>query len=190
MKLSVAHHSLPAVGEIVNGDQAIERRQDDQHLVAVIDGLGHGQGAHAASTAGVRYLLEVDFSLPLMDVMAGMHDAMGGTRGAAATVCVFRPGKVEACAVGNVELRTGSLRLPLVASPGVLGVRVSRFRCCETQISRAARLILFSDGISSRVRFEDLSHLGPGEFCEVVMDRHRKDHDDSTVMAIDVEPLS
>jgi negative regulator of sigma-B (phosphoserine phosphatase) len=82
------------------------------------------------------------------------------------------------------------LRIPLVASPGVLGVRVSKFRTCEAIVSRAARLILFSDGISSRARFEELAHLSGPEFCHEVMAQHRKDHDDSTVLVADMEPFS
>lgn len=190
MKLSVAYHSVPAAGQILNGDRAVERKHGDAHLVGVIDGLGHGPGADTASSAGEAFLQEVDLSLPLLEIMEGMHRAMGGTRGAAATVCLLQRGKIEACAVGNVELRSGSLRIPLVASPGVLGVRVNKFRTCEATVSRAARLVLFSDGISSRARFEELAHLSGPDFCLEVMAQHRKEHDDSTVLVADMEPFS
>jgi negative regulator of sigma-B (phosphoserine phosphatase) len=125
----------------------------------------------------------------MLQIMEGLHRTMAGTRGAAGTVVLFREGKVEACAVGNVELRSGDLRLPLVATPGVLGVRVRKFRTCEAVVSRPGRAILFSDGISSRAPFLDFLRLGPGEFCEEILNSYRRDHDDSTVLAADVEPF-
>lgn len=191
MKINVAHESVPAVGQVENGDRAFQRRAHGVHLLSVIDGLGHGSGAMEASHRGAEFLEGVDLRRPLLDIMEGMHTAMGGTRGAAATVCLFRDdNSVEACAVGNVEFRSASLRIPLVASPGVLGVRVARFRTCEASVHRPVRIVLFSDGISSRVRFEEFAHLAPKECCQQLMTQHRKDHDDSTVLVADVEPNS
>ena len=123
----------------------------------------------------------------LEDIMRGAHRALTGTRGAAATLCMIRDGGMEACAVGNVELRSGDLRIPLVTSPGILGTRVAKFRTCVQRITKPGRLILFSDGISSRVRFEELSHLEPQAFCEQILVEHRRDYDDSTILVADLE---
>ncbi len=187
MKVTVAHASVPAAGETENGDKALYRRQDDVHLLAVIDGLGHGSGAHEASLAAQTFLTDVGLESPLLDIMEGVHGALSRTRGAAGTVCLIRGGTMEACAVGNVELRSGRLRLPLVASPGVLGTRVSKFRVCEVAVDRAARIILFSDGISSRIRFEDQASLSPNALCDHVIEMHRRDYDDCTILVADLE---
>jgi negative regulator of sigma-B (phosphoserine phosphatase) len=187
VKITVAHASVPAAGERENGDKAIYRAEGSGHLVAVVDGLGHGAGAHEASSAAEAYLASASLAAPLSAIMEGIHDALSRTRGAAATVCLLRPGKIEVCAVGNVELRSGRLRLPLVASPGVLGTRVAKFRICETVIEKPARIILFSDGISSRVRFEEHAALTPKELCQHTMSEHRRDYDDCTILVADIE---
>lgn len=189
MKMTVAHVSLPAQGESVNGDRALYRSDENGHLVAVIDGLGHGPAADEASQAAVAYLASSDLASPLLDLMEGAHRAMNGTRGAAATVCVLRKGAIQICAVGNVEMRSGTLRVPLITSPGVLGTRVHKFRICQAPIERNARLILFSDGISSRVHFEQHTGLSPHELCQHVITEHRRDHDDATILVADLEPL-
>jgi phosphoserine phosphatase RsbX len=188
MNLTVAHLSVPAQGEVLNGDRAYYRTDGARHLLAVVDGLGHGQGAHEASLAALEYWTGVDLSAPLHDLMVGAHGAMSGTRGAAATVCLISERSIHACAVGNVEVRSSALRIPLVTSPGVLGVRVQKFRTCEAPIEKAARLILFSDGISTRVRFEEHANLSPQELCKHVIAQHRRDYDDSTILVTDVEP--
>lgn len=187
MNVTVAHSSVPAAGETENGDKAIYRREGSGHLVAVVDGLGHGAGAHEASAAAENYLASANLKAPLSAIMEGIHDALSRTRGAAAAICLLRSGKLEACSVGNVELRSGRLRLPLVTSPGVLGTRVAKFRICETVVEKSARIILFSDGISSRIRFEEHAALTPKELCQHTISEHRRDHDDCTILVADIE---
>lgn len=186
----MAHASVPAAGELENGDKALYRKENERHLFAVVDGLGHGFGAHEASAAARDYLTSVSLDESLLDIMEGVHDALSRTRGAAGTVCVLRGRTLQACAVGNVELRSGRLRLPLVASPGVLGTRVAKFRICETIVDVPARIILFSDGISSRVRFDEQTEMSPDDLCDHVLQTHRRDHDDCTILVADLETSS
>lgn len=190
MNVNLAHLSVAAQGEVKNGDRPFYRQDGDAHLLGVIDGLGHGPGAHEASLAAMNYLGQVDLTTPLHDMMMGAHAALSGTRGAAATVCLISGHWIQVCAVGNVEMRCSALRIPLVTSPGVLGVRVQKFRVCQANIEKRARLILFSDGISTRIRFEEHASLSPQELCTLVIAQHRRDYDDSTILVTDVEPSS
>lgn len=186
VSVAVAHLSLPMVGQIANGDRAIFRTDDDQRILfAVIDGLGHGVEAAAASEAGEKYLRSVSLSTPLVEIMRHMHDAMAGSRGAAATVCILRSREMEACAVGNVEVRCADLRLPLVFSAGILGVRVAKFHVCHAPIMGRARFVMFSDGISSRTPIEDVRTLSPSVACEAIMKKYRRKEDDATVLVAD-----
>ncbi len=191
MKLAVAHRSLPKIGEFANGDRAFVRSDGSgRSLIAVIDGLGHGPGADAASRAATECLDRVSLQAPLLDMMEDVHSALTGSRGAAATVCVLRDGRVEACAVGNVELHCSPIRLPLIFSRGVLGVRVAKFRICEAPLNQAARIVLFSDGISSGAKTSDLQGLSPDVTCDTIMTGHRREHDDATVLVADVKPVA
>ena len=188
MKIVASHHSIPAIGETANGDRAYFRVDGQRFLIAVVDGLGHGPGADAVSSTAEKHFASADLSLPLLDLMQSTHAKLGGSRGAAATLCLFHGSRVEACAVGNVELRSGVLQLPLVGSPGVLGARVAKFRVCEATVERPGRLILFSDGISSRTRFDEFRELSPERACQEVIEQHRRDYDDCTVLIADLDP--
>ncbi len=187
VKVAAASSSLPAAGEDKNGDRAVIREDGGVHLLAVIDGLGHGPGADEVSCKAQEFLLGVDLAQPLHQIMEEVHRSIAGTRGAAATICILRGETIEACAVGNVELRTGTIDLPLVASPGVLGARVAKFRICEAKIRKAGRIFIFSDGISSRTRFDEMKSLSPKQCCDLVVREHRRDYDDSTILVADVE---
>ena len=82
MKVQVGHASLPKVGELANGDRPFFRQNEQQQsLLAVIDGLGHGPEAEVAALAALRYLSEVSLDTSLEQLMPSLHDSMRGTRG-------------------------------------------------------------------------------------------------------------
>jgi negative regulator of sigma-B (phosphoserine phosphatase) len=186
--VDVAHVSVPRAGEIVNGDRAISFRwPDGRALFGVIDGLGHGHGAHDVSRAAAEYLSNLSAAASIRGLMEGLHDHLSGSRGAAATLCLLIHDKLEVCAVGNVELRCVETQVPLMFSPGILGMRVQKFRCCEAVLKPRSRIVIFSDGISTRLRHEELRPLPPQEACKQLVDRYRRAEDDATVMVADVE---
>jgi negative regulator of sigma-B (phosphoserine phosphatase) len=187
MKLDVAHVTAPKVGEIENGDRFVFRTDvADRALIAVIDGLGHGPEAARASQTAAEFLNDVSLESELTEIMERLHRKMSGTRGAAGTICILRDGIARACAVGNVELRSADVRLPLVFSAGILGVRVAKFHVCVAPLDVRCRLVLFSDGISSRTPLEDFRRLKPAQACEAVMQKHRRKEDDATIGVLDL----
>jgi negative regulator of sigma-B (phosphoserine phosphatase) len=188
MKIQVAHASLPKLGETANGDLPLHRRDEaDRNLLTVIDGLGHGPEAQAAAFAGRRYLSEVPLSTPFEQIMAGLHESMRGTRGAAGAVCVIIGHDLVACAVGNVELRSVGAEIPLISSAGIIGVRVQKFRICRTSIKSACRLVMFSDGLTNPTGINDTLSLAPQLACDNLLTRHRRTYDDATVLIADFE---
>jgi serine/threonine protein phosphatase PrpC len=174
-------------GEVANGDRALARTEEgDCALLAIVDGLGHGRDASLAAQAAEDYLRSVSLQTPLIDVMQSVHDRLAGTRGAAATVCILQRKEIEVCAVGNVEIRSADVRLPLVYSAGILGSRVRKFHVCRATLGAKARLVLFSDGISSRTAVEDVRKLSPEAACDAIMKKYRRT-DDATVLVADTE---
>jgi negative regulator of sigma-B (phosphoserine phosphatase) len=185
--IEVADLSVPKVGERANGDRAVSRRdRDGRHMIAIVDGLGHGRGAEEVAVMTVQELTAVSLGLPVRQIMEKVHDRLRGSRGVAATVCVITDGKLEACAVGNVELRCTEVQLPFMFSPGILGVRVQKYRVCEGKLQPGTRLVMFSDGISTRTRLEDFRKLRPAEACAKIIEGHRRYEDDATVLIADV----
>lgn len=198
---TTAYRTSPKAGEEENGDAVLVRREDDAVTLAVIDGLGHGRLAAAAATAAVECLGRLPFGVELEEAMRAVHDALRGTRGAAAAVVQLRgPSRaggrtplasetttLVCCGVGNVEIRCLGAKLPILLSPGVLGARVQSFRICRGELPSGARLVLFSDGISQRAPLESLRHLAPDPLCDTLMREHRKSDDDATVLVCDTE---
>ena len=184
----IAHVSMPKAGEISNGDGAFVRSDErGRLLLALIDGLGHGPEAAKVTKSAIERLGAIDLGTNLLQIMEDVHHHLRGGRGAAGTVCVVRDGRIAACGVGNVELRSAETAIPFVFSPGILGVRVQKFRVCEAVLRGGTRLVLFSDGISPRVRLESVRALPPQDACAAIIEKHRKPEDDATVLVADME---
>jgi negative regulator of sigma-B (phosphoserine phosphatase) len=184
---AVAHLSAPKLGERVNGDAVVLREEaDGRLLVGVIDALGHGPGAEEVSQVAVEHLSKMPFGTDLGAMMEDVHRRLRGTRGAAATFCYVADGKLQACGVGNVDFRCEETKIPFIFSPGILGVRVERFRVSSARLSPATRLVFFSDGIPLVSRLEDLRALPPADACRSIFNKHRRDDDDATVLIADL----
>ncbi|MBX3223863.1 MAG: phosphoserine phosphatase [Labilithrix sp.] len=185
-RISVAWLSRPRVGELVSGDAVVVRQAGDAVLVAVIDALGHGPKAAEVADRSSEYFGDAALSGGAVSLVRGLHDRLQGSRGAAALILVVTSAGVEACSVGNVELRSASGSLPFVLTPGVLGLRLRQPKICASQGFRADRLVLYSDGISGRFDLKTLRGHAPPELASHIFASHRHDHDDATVVVVDV----
>jgi negative regulator of sigma-B (phosphoserine phosphatase) len=187
VKLTTEYVSLPREGEQENGDAVVVRDHAELSLLAVVDALGHGVRAAQAAAAATRYLADAPLDRGLRWVIEGLHEALKHTRGAAAMLVLFGRGALTGCGVGNVELRGVGVRVPAVLTPGILGAQLPRLRLFEAPLTDRGRLVLFTDGISSRFAVESLGGLAAREACRALMDRHRRPGDDATVLVTDFE---
>lgn len=189
MKLSLSHISIPKEGEVLSGDAVITRRQPGITLLAVIDALGHGPHAAVVADRSREYLDSARLDQSVYALTEGLHDALRGTRGAAAMVCLLKNDRLEGCGVGNVELRALTSRIPVVLSPGILGVTLRRARIFEGGLVAGSRLFLFSDGISPRMDLLAVERLPVEQACKALVDRYRRSHDDATLLVADIQAL-
>jgi negative regulator of sigma-B (phosphoserine phosphatase) len=120
--------------------------------------------------------------------MHGLHTALHGTRGAAASICVIRDGRVDGCGVGNVEIRVFGTPVPAVLTPGIVGQRMHRLREFEGRMAAGDRLVFFTDGISSQVPLSEIREVPPRAACALVMQKHRRRHDDASILIADLVP--
>jgi phosphoserine phosphatase RsbX len=187
LKLAIEGHSMAAAGETRSGDTFLVRRADDITLVAVIDVLGHGVRAADVADQARAHLESIPLTLDAGRVMQSLHQALRGTRGAAATLCLLQGTSLSGCGVGNVELRAQGCQLPISLNPGILGQNVRQMRVFEGELRAGNRLIWFSDGISSRLDLERVRHLAPRDACRTIFSNYRKSHDDATLVIADVE---
>lgn len=189
MRLSLFHLCLPKQGETVSGDTVVTRESEGTILLAVIDALGHGPLAAVVADRGREFLLSVPLTHTARSLMEGLHDALRGSRGAAAMCCLVRGARLEGCGVGNVEMRSAVSRIPVVLTPGIVGVRHQTLRVFEGRLVTGARLLMFSDGVSPRMDVDPYQELPTQGACEALMERYRRSHDDATLLVADVAAL-
>lgn len=187
MKIASQVLSQPCAGHRLNGDAALVRPIDGGFMVAVIDALGHGPAAAEVSARATARLTEVPVDDGVLGVMQDLHQSLEGTRGAAALICLLTEGRLEGCTVGNVDLRTLGGPVPVVQSPGILGVRVRRYNVFAAEVRAGSRLFLFSDGISSSVPVAETRDMDPAAACRFIFKGFRRLHDDATILVIDVK---
>lgn len=195
MRLDVQSLSLPKDGEIANGDAVVYRVEGDVALLAVIDALGHGP--EAAEVA--RHAVDELGSAPLHDgverLVLRLHERLQRSRGSAGLLCTIRPGphsdtngdyELEACSVGNVEMRVAPAKVSVMLTPGILGSRLTNLRIFRSPISLGERLAIFSDGVAPRFTLRDLTNLPALEACQKILEQHRRPHDDATILVADL----
>lgn len=182
----VAFLTRPRPLETENGDAVVVREKGDVVLFGVIDALGHGRYAAVAAKIASQVLEEADPNDDVLQVLERMHSALVGTRGAAALVGKLRGNLLEGCGVGNVEMRVHGSAVPVVLSPGVLGVRVHRYRVFRGELNEGSRVIVHSDGVSPKFSARDLMAYSPEQACKHLLSVHGRAHDDASVLVADV----
>lgn len=182
----LAHLTRPCEREIVNGDAVVVREEGDRLLFSVIDGLGHGRHAAEAARVAEEAVMGCALELDVQSVLEAMHKALQGTRGVAALVGKLEGDTLEASSVGNVDMRVHGANVPIVLSPGVLGLRVRTYRVFRAQLTSGDRILVFSDGISPRFSARDLAPLSPADACRTLLESYGRSHDDASVLVIDI----
>lgn len=185
--LNIAAICLSAKEDDVTGDGYSV--SGDGRTVAIIDGLGHGQEA-AAATARAITAFQAHSGLPLPALLTELHEASRGTRGAAALLVRTGPGNVETCGVGNTSgalLAEGKCQALLGGQPGTLGVRVPHPQSARLPCAPGSLLVLHTDGIRTRwpasMDPEQLSQP-PALLTALLAARSRRARDDSTVLTL------
>lgn len=178
MIVKVAFRSRPYPGESANGDGVFV----GEGFVAVIDALGHGPRAEAARLSAEEALGKAGGS-SIAELFAAVHGALRGSRGIAMVVVRHTTdGEVEAAGVGNVAVRAiKDATLPFVPTPGIVGAQFRGLRMSRGRATPGARILVHTDGISSRFD-ETLAHLPDADdVCEQILERHGSVRDDATI---------
>jgi negative regulator of sigma-B (phosphoserine phosphatase) len=184
--LSVAHRSRPAAGETACGDLAYSRHESGAWLLAVVDALGHGPSAAEAAELARAFLDHASLERTSAQLMLALHDALKGSRGAAAVLLVARDRAFDCCSVGNVSVRAHATRPMVIPNAGIVGFRIPEMRSTEFEIPAGARIALASDGISGKLDLAASVHLEPERACEWALDRFAIARDDATILIADV----
>jgi negative regulator of sigma-B (phosphoserine phosphatase) len=147
----------PRQGQRRSGDGFLVESTATGVLVAVVDGLGHGDEAATVAQLALTSLRQTAGRSPTASLTA-CHVALRGTRGAVMTLAALDPhgGRLVWVAVGNVEaavLRRGDngmpnrpVRVPLRG--GVVGDRLPPLRESSTPLAVGDVLVCATDGVA------------------------------------------
>ena len=146
----------PATGETVSGDDFMVEPSDETMLVAVVDGLGHGPEAAAATSRAVDYLRQ-HAAQPLVSLIEGCHRALRKTRGVVLAVARLEKGgrSLTWVGVGNIEARVfrsgrdWGQSETLLMRGGVVGYQIPALRPRSLSLGRGDLLVMATDGIQS-----------------------------------------
>ena len=181
---------VPYPGEHECGDGFEVDVRNGRALVIVIDGLGHGAPAAAASARGAEVFRDHSTLAPV-ELMQRLHDGMRATRGAAAAVAEVdaRRGLVRYCGVGNIAatIVDGARTRSLVSHHGTLGHDVRRIADFQYPWEPGSLLILHSDGLTSHWTlgaYPGLGERASSLVAAVLYRDFRRQRDDTTVVVL------
>lgn len=184
---SVEHIPLP--GQVVSGDSYVAEAFEGGTLIAVIDGLGHGEKAHEAAQAAVNAIKPRVHERP-STIMDYVHRSIRHTRGAVISIAsIQHDGTMTWLGVGNVtavlmQQENGSLqnREYLLVRGGIVGYRMPTLRPTTLKVNPGDTLIMISDGIRSSFTENLPLHQSPDQIAAYIMNESRRGTDDAIAL--------
>jgi hypothetical protein len=186
---AVADRAVP--GEAVNGDAAVAVECAGRHVLAVVDGLGHGpEAAHAAALAVTE--VEAHPEGTPAALLGRMHGCLAGSRGAAATVVVVElaTGVLQWLGVGNVDAvvvrADGAARPPVhgvFMAGGVLGAQMPVLpETTPVRLAHGDSIVVATDGVRGDLAQAARSPLRTDALARRLLDDHALPRDDALVL--------
>jgi negative regulator of sigma-B (phosphoserine phosphatase) len=179
-------------GEGRSGDLAVFVPTAAGGLVAVIDGLGHGDAAADASEAAAA-IIEAHADEEPQRLLDRCHQALRRTRGAVMTLAWFDlEGRTMAwTGVGNVEarlIRAGDRLDARHDSPvvlgGVVGYNLPQVRLGTVSLEPGDSVVIATDGIAADYSVSLEGGISAQQLAERVLQRHGKGTDDALAAAV------
>ncbi|MDF2955592.1 MAG: Anti-sigma regulatory factor [Candidatus Alkanophagales archaeon MCA70_species_2] len=189
LELRFAAASRPKKGETVNGDAFFLREFDENALVVVADGLGHGEAASVAAQKVLEFA-ERNFRLgiELEMFVRGCHGSLMGTRGAVVGAALVNKEKerLSYVGVGNITalIKTKSGTSHLTSLGGIIGYNLRKLRRFEYSFRSGSVLVMCTDGIS-RFAPSEYDFTSLESTAKRILEEHGKDDDDATVVVVE-----
>lgn len=144
-----------------NGDAFVLRESQNQLLVGVIDGLGHGEPAQQAAMAAQQYI-QSHAGLELDKIFRGVSRACRATRGVVMALALFKsPSQLSFASIGNIEVRawTRGERLYFLPQRGILGLNEPDVVVHNFRWQPGWLLVMHTDGLRSQWQWTDFPGL-------------------------------
>ncbi len=186
----VAKLTFPGEGQ--SGDSYVVKERPGGAIIAVVDGLGHGEEASVAASLAAS-IIEANPGETVLSLIARCHERLRGGRGAALTIVSIDAltRTLSWAGVGNVEgvlvhaaATEGKTRREYVQlRGGIVGRHLPTLHPSATHIGRGDMLILATDGVR-RDFLDDINvELSPQAFAERTLRRYALNTDDALILA-------
>ena len=188
--LDIGIATRPKPGFDLNGDDFVIKHWAEAVLVGVIDGLGHGEPAHAAAQTARQYV-EGHFDQPLDRIFTGAGHACRATRG-----CVMALARIdwggewlEFASIGNIEARVIGEASPynFNVRRGIIGLNAPEPKVTRHPWADRSLLLLHSDGLATHWSWDDFPELidhSANQIARHLLGKLAKDIDDATALVV------
>ena len=181
---------LPIDGETVCGDGWAVVQTAERAVMLLVDGLGHGANAAEAADVAIAAFRTAAARSP-REIVAELHEALRGTRGAAlgvADVTAAPDGAtVRYCGVGNTVATIVGDAAPraLPSMNGTAGLQVRAMQEFTQPWTNGTMLVMHTDGITTRWRadaYRGILARDPAILAAALQRDHTRGRDDATVL--------
>jgi negative regulator of sigma-B (phosphoserine phosphatase) len=179
-------------GELRSGDLAVFAGYAGGALVAVLDGLGHGDEAADASEIAAR-VIRRHRSDPAAELLQQCHKALHKTRGVVMTLAWFDLDRHEIswAGVGNVEARLvrgaavyGDRHDSALVLGGVVGYNLPPVRPATMTLLPGDAVAFATDGIAADYSNSLAPNVPAQRLAERILERHSKGTDDALAVVV------
>ena len=190
LELGVA--GIAIEGEERSGDLAVFAPYDRGGLAVVIDGLGHGDDAHAASAIAGKVIRDHASDEPSV-LLAHCHEALRRSRGVVLTAAWFDLEDLELywAGVGNVEARLvrgaavyGDRHDSALVLGGVVGYNLPPVRPSRMDLHPGDAVAFATDGIDADYSNSLTPGLSAQRLAERILERHTRNTDDALAAVV------
>jgi negative regulator of sigma-B (phosphoserine phosphatase) len=188
LEYGLAKHTHVGGGE--SGDLHMVCCNENGILIAVIDGIGHGEeAAEAARTAAA--LLQGSVDEPVISLVERCHERLRGTRGAVLSMAFISPEQkmMTWIGVGNVQgvlvranATRGNAQEPLLLRAGVVGSILPALQASVLPVSRGDTVFFATDGIQSDFSTSLSGRENPQRAADRILSHYRSGNDDALVL--------
>ena len=186
LEWSTAAATMP--GETISGDLHWASAVANGMIFAVIDGLGHGRAAAAASKIAVAMLQQYAGD-PLIELLHRCHESLRATRGVAMSLAMVNTedSLLTWIGVGNVEgaLLHREPELPcdkLLLRNGVVGSHLPTLRAEELPIRPGDILTMVTDGVTTEHPLRVAMDARIESVADAILANACKGNDDALVL--------
>jgi serine phosphatase RsbU (regulator of sigma subunit) len=186
--------SRPLAADGPSGDGYVVLTHPERTLVAVVDGLGRGHEAAAASHAALRTIARDVHETPIR-LVEHCHRQLRGTRGVVLALAVFEEAarRMDWIGVGDVNAilwRADHAARPrvetLFTARGIVGRHLPPLVARTLSVAPGDTLVLATDGVARGFPDVPAPAGTPEETARRILERHGTGADDALVVVADI----